>query len=137
MRPIEPVSFGTTGPKVTNLQLGLLFLLHHQGPVDPARETLLERFAPELGEHRFGEVTRSLVALYQAQLKNWPNYWPALPKNIAKIVQLIPPNTPGEVDEETAEALNWLVETFRRIKSPSPARGKLRPAVILQKRPSS
>jgi hypothetical protein len=75
--------------------------------------------------------------LYQAQLKNWPNYWPALPKNISKIVQLIPPNTPREVDEETAEALNWLVETFRRFKSPSPARGKLRPAAILQKRPSS
>jgi hypothetical protein len=109
-----------------------MFLLHHQGPVDPARETLIERFAPEFGEHRFGEVTRSLVGLYQAQLKNWPNYWPKQPQRIKNIAQDIPGNTPGEVDEETAEALNWLVETFRRIKSPSPARGKLRPATILQ-----
>jgi hypothetical protein len=72
--------------------------------------------------------------MYQGQLKNWPNYWPALPKNIAKIVQLIPANLPGDVDAVTAEALNWLVQTFGGMASPPPPRGQLRPAAILKKR---
>jgi hypothetical protein len=58
--------------------------------------------------------------MYQAQLKNWPNYWPPLPRNIATIVQSIPANTPGDVDEGTAEALNWLVQTFGGMASPPP-----------------
>jgi hypothetical protein len=94
---------------------------------------LLQRLAPEVADNTFGEVTRSDVSMYQCQLKNWPNYWPPKPKNIATIVQSSPANCPGDVDAVTAQALNWLVETFRRIQSPSPARGKLRPAAILKK----
>ena len=134
MTPIEPVHEGDTGPKVTILHMGLLFLIGHQGNPPSVQQTLLARLAPELGPpHLYGEATRSMVSIYQGQLKNWPDYWPKLPKNIAKIVLLIPANLPGDVDAVTAEALNWMVETFRRIASPPPPRGNLRPAVILQK----
>jgi hypothetical protein len=135
MGPIELVHEGDTGPEVSNLHIGLLFLIRHQGGISPNdRKVLLKRFAPEVSQNRFGEVTRSLVAMYQAQLKNWPNYWPPLPPNIATIVQSIPANTPGDVDEGTAEALNWLVQTFGGMASPPPPRGKLRPATMLQKK---
>ena len=133
MGPIEPVHEGDTGPKVSDLHIGLLFLIRHQGGISPNdRKVLLKRFAPEVSQNRFGEVTRSLVAMYQSQLKNWPNYWPPLPPNIATIVQSIPANLPGDVDAGTAEALNWLVETFRNMQSPSPPSGKLQPAAILR-----
>lgn len=134
MEPIVPVEEGETGPEVSNLQIGLLFLIRHQGGISPNdQKTILKRFAPEVSQKYFGEVTRSLVAMYQAQLKNWPNYWPPLPQNIAIIVNSIPPDTPGEVDQATAEALNWLVQTFGGMASPPPPRGELRPTKILQK----
>jgi hypothetical protein len=134
MTPIQPVQEGTTGPKVTALHVGLHFLIGHQGNPPSVQQTLLAQLAPDVAQNIYGEATRSIVAIYQGQLKNWPNYWPKLPKNIAKIVLLIPPNLPGAVDAVTAECLNWMVETFRRIASPPPPRGNLRPAAILQKK---
>jgi hypothetical protein len=129
MRKIQPVHMGKKGPEVTNLHLGLVFLIAHQdGISDNDRKTLLERLAPEMRDNEFGEVTRELVGMYQEQLKHWPNYWPKLPKKIADIVRDIPANYPGDVDKGTAEALNWLVETFRKMQSPPPPRGNLRPA---------
>ncbi len=135
MRQIVPVHMGDTSPKVTNLHVGLVFLIGHQGNPPNVTQVLLQQLAPDLAPpERFGEATRELVSVYQGQLKNWPNYWPPLPRRIATIVQSIPANLPGDVDAATAEALNWLVETFRRIASPPPPRGTLRPATILQKK---
>jgi hypothetical protein len=134
MTPIQPVHQGATGPKVTALHVGLHFLIGHQGNPPSVQQTLLAQLAPDVAGNIYGEATRSLVAIYQGQLKNWPNYWPKQPQKIKDIVQLIPPNTPGDVDSGTAEALSWLVETFRRIASPPPPRGNLRRAAILQKR---
>jgi hypothetical protein len=63
----------------------------------------------------FGDATAELVGIWQNQLKNWPNYLPDLPKKLKLKVQnlLISPNTGrgnGDVDEVTAEALNWLLK---------------------------
>jgi len=132
MTPIQPVHEGATGPKVTALHVGLHFLIGHQGNPPNVVKTLLTQLAADVAKNFYGEATRRLVAIYQGQLKNWPNYWPPLPPNIATIVQSIPANLPGDVDAGTAEALNWLVETFRNMQSPSPPSGKLQPAAILR-----
>src|SRR5262249_4268913 len=135
MRKIQPVHMGATGAEVTNLHLGLLFLIAHQdeGASDKERKKILERFAPEVAKNEFGKVTRDIVAMYQEQLKHWPNYWPELPKKIANIARSIPANYPGDVDEGMAEALNWLVKTFLHLKPPTPPRGKLRLPAKLEK----
>jgi hypothetical protein len=140
MTPIQPVHEGDTspnaGPKITALHAGLLFLINHQGNPPNVQQSLLAQLAPEVSQNSYGEVTRRMVSIFQNQLKNWPNYWPAMPKNIAKIVQSIPANCPGDVDAATAAVLNWLVETFRRLASPPPPRGNQRPTAILNKQKS-
>ena len=133
MRKIEPVHMGNTGPKVTNLHMGLLFLIGHQGFPEHDVAMLLKQLAPDVGAHRFGEPTRRIVAMYQEQLTHWPNYWPAIPKKFEKIVKYIPPTFPGDVDQGMAELLNWLVQAFRGTKSPKLARGNLQPAAIFKK----
>src|SRR5207245_2325488 len=121
MKAIQPVHLHNTGPKVSNLHKGLLFLLFHQpGISNKDRETLQKRLAPELGTQTFGDATAELVAIWQYQLKNWPDYLPALPKPLKTKVQSLPGSVPpgsvitgkgnGDVDEVTAEALNWLLK---------------------------
>ena len=124
MKAINPVHLGDTGPKVSNLHKGLLFLLFHQpGISNNNRKALQQRLAPELGTQTFGDATAELVGLWQYQLKNWPNYLPPLPKGLSKKVQNLPGLTSpigalvagkgnGDVDAVTAEALNWLLKKF-------------------------
>jgi hypothetical protein len=133
MRQIVPVHMGDTGPKVTILHAALQFLIGHQGNPPNVTQSLLQQLAPDVAANTFGQATRNIVALFQGQLKNWPNYWPPLPQNIATIVQSIPASLPGDVDAGTAEALNWLVETFRQMASPPPPQGTLRPVALLKK----
>ena len=90
MTPIKPVHEGDTGPRVTALHAGLVFLIGHQGNPLPVQQTLLAQLAPDVADNVYREPTRQLVAIYQGQLKNWPDYWPKLPKNIAKIVAIDP-----------------------------------------------
>jgi hypothetical protein len=94
MIPIQPVQEGTTGPKVTALHVGLLFLIGHQGNPPSVQQTLLAQLAPDVAQNIYGEATRSIVAIYQGQLKNWPNYWPKLPKNISRVSELDGRNIP-------------------------------------------
>jgi hypothetical protein len=124
MKAIQPVHLHKTGPKVSNLHKGLLFLLFHQpGISDGNRKVLQARLAPELGSQTFGDATAELVGLWQYQLKNWPDYLPPLPKALKLKVQNLPGlGTPtgalvagkgnGDVDDVTAEALNWLLKKF-------------------------
>lgn len=122
MKVIRPVHLHDVGPKVSNLHKGLLFLVLHQpGISDNDRKTLQERLAPELREQTFGDATAELVGIWQSQLKNWPNYLPALPPNLKTKVQnlRVSPTTgrgSGDVDEVTAEALNWLLREFGALK---------------------
>jgi hypothetical protein len=113
MRDIQPVHLRDTGPKVSNLHKGLLFLLINQPGISPNdRETLQHRLAPEVREEKFGDVTAELVGMWQYQFKNWPNYLPPLPRWLKAIVQNFPISAvtgrgSGDVDEGTAKALNW------------------------------
>jgi len=122
MKDITPVHLNNTGPKVSNLHKGLLFLVLHQpGISDNDRTTLAQRLAPEISAEKFGPVTAELVGIWQFQFKNWPNYLPPLtqaPK--AKVATLvINPATGrgnGDVDAVTAEALSWLLKKLRALK---------------------
>ena len=116
MRDIQPVHLHNTGPKVSNLHKGLMFLLIYQpGISNNDRKTLQRRLAPELRTQTFGDATAELVGIWQYQLRNWPNYLPPLPLWLKAKVQNLPisPITGrgnGDVDEVTAEALNWLLK---------------------------
>jgi hypothetical protein len=117
MKEIRPVHLGATGPRVSNLHKGLLFLVLHQpGISDNDRKTLQKGLAPELGTQTFGAWTAHLVGLWQSQLKKWPNYLPPLPKWLKDKVRTLPILPTGEgngdVEEVTAEALNWLLKKF-------------------------
>ena len=59
MKAIQPVHLHNTGPKVSNLHKGLLFLLFHQpGISNKDRETLQKRLAPELEPESGADVRR-------------------------------------------------------------------------------
>ena len=64
MKAIRPVHLHNTGPKVSNLHKGLLFLLLHQtGVSDNDRKTIQNRLAPELRKQMFGQATAELVGI--------------------------------------------------------------------------
>jgi hypothetical protein len=122
MRDIQPVHLLDIGPKVSNLHKGLLFLVFHQpGISDDDRKSLQRRLAPEVGTQTFGKATAELVGIWQAQLKNWPDYLPRLPKWLELKVQNLPISRytgrgNGDVDVVTAEALNWLLKKLGALK---------------------
>jgi hypothetical protein len=91
MRAIQQVHLRDTGPKVSNLHKGLLFLvLHQRGIDDNDREILSQRLAPEVRTQTFGNATAELIGIWQYQFKNWPNYLPALPQSLKAQVQNLP-----------------------------------------------
>jgi hypothetical protein len=121
MQKIRPIPFGATGAEVANLHNGLLFIFFHESGVSPeTRRALRDRLAPDVLDEKYGEATAELVGIWQNQLKNWPNYFHPLPRDIAEKVR----NTfspmigagrgTGELDEVTAEALNWFIGKLRR-----------------------
>lgn len=114
MKKIEPVKQGSNKDAVHNLQKGLLYLIIHQARIsDNERGILTRRIAPEMATKTFGEATADIVGLWQYRFKNWPNYMPALPPKLKAKVQSLPIRRhrgTGEVDEVTAEALNWLLK---------------------------
>ncbi|WFU44139.1 hypothetical protein QA640_17810 [Bradyrhizobium sp. CB82] len=118
MKEIKPVHMGDSGPKVANLQNGLLFLLFHEpGISDNNRESLRRLLGPELRTRTYGRATAELVGIYQYQLKNWPDYLPRAPQWLKEIVRDMPISTNtgrgnGDVDGGTARALNWLLKKF-------------------------
>lgn len=117
MREIQPVHLHDTGPRVSNLHKGLLFMVLHQpGISENDRRTLQRRLAPEIRTETFGEVTADLVGIWQNQFRNWPDYLPALPKRLKERVRSLPLSPDGrgngDVDEITADALNWLLREF-------------------------
>jgi len=119
MREIRPVHLHNSGPRVSNLHKGLLYLVLHQpGISDDTRKTLQKELAPDLRTQTFGEATADLVGIWQNQFKNWPDYLPSLSQKVQAQVQKLPPILPGagrgsgDVDEPTAYVLNWLLKKF-------------------------
>ena len=120
MQKIRPIHLGATGEEVANLHKGLLFIFFHESGVSPeTRRALRDRLAPDVLDQRYGEATTELVGIWQNQLKNWPNYFHPLRPDIAEKVRntlSISPVTGrgnGDVDELTAEALNWFIGILR------------------------
>jgi len=70
-------------------------------------------------DQRYGDATTELVGIWQNQLKNWPNFFHPLRPDIAEKVRntlSISPVTGrgnGDVDDLTAEALNWFIGILR------------------------
>lgn len=62
MKEIKPVHLGDSGPKVSNLQKGLLFLLFHQpGISHNNRKSLQQRLAPDVRTQTCGNATAELL----------------------------------------------------------------------------
>lgn len=122
MRAIQPVHLHDTGPKVSNLHKGLLFLvLHQRGISDNDRAKLSKRLAPEVATVTFGNATAEVVGMWQYQFKSWPDYLPALPKALKDKVKDLPvsPITGrgnGDVDVITADFLNWLLKKLGALR---------------------
>ena len=114
MRDIQPVHLQNTGPKVSNLHKGLLFLIIYQSGIsDNDRKTLQGRLAPELRTQTFGNATAELVGIWQYQLKSWPDRPARLEAKMENLpISPITGRGNGDVDEVTAEALNWLLKKF-------------------------
>ena len=123
MTPIvPPIHKREHGSEVLNLQHCLLYLILHQpGISNNDRKTLQRRLGPEMRDHTFGDATEELVGLWQAQVKKWPDYFDALPTepvgtSLADRVKTLPLESNGrgngDVDQITAEALNWILRDF-------------------------
>ena len=116
MQDIHPIHMGSEGPQVANLHKGLLFIFFHEPGVSHAtREALRQRLAPEVLTGTYGDATTELVGIWQNQLKNWPNFFHPLPHDLALKVKnslsisSVTGRGNGDVDEITAEALNWFI----------------------------
>jgi len=108
MRAIKPVHLNQKGDEVSNLHKGLLFLILHQpGISDNDRRTLQQRLAPELRDQTFGNATLDLVRTWQVQLKHRPD----APKNLRDNLAVN-----GDVEQGTADALNWLLAELGALK---------------------
>lgn len=117
MKEIRPVHMGNSGPKVSNLHTGLLFLLFHQpGISHNTRKSLQQFLAPEVRTQTYGNATTELVGIWQYQLQNWPDYLPPLPQWLRNSFRNLTISASGrghgDVDEATAKALNWLLKKF-------------------------
>jgi hypothetical protein len=108
---IQPVHLHEKGTKVAVLHKGLLSLIKNQSGIsDHDREILQGRLAPEAKDQTFGPVTAEVVGLWQNQLKTRPDLPPELKNKVKNLpVSPIAGKGNGDVDEVTAEALNWLV----------------------------
>ena len=117
MQTIHPIHKGATGAAVANLQKGLLFIYFHETGISPDnRRALRDRLAPDVLNETNGDATTELVGKFQYNLKNWPNYYHPLPRELAdKIRTTFGPllgssgRGNGDVDLITAEALNWFI----------------------------
>jgi hypothetical protein len=119
---IEPVHQGDSGPKVATLHRGLLYLIRYQrGMVDETREALESQLAHDLAPNSFGTATAGVVGLFQYQIKNRGKLPKAVKEKFANIPLLRKDDATGngDVDDLTAEALNWLVSETRKLRKKS------------------
>ena len=126
---IEAVHQDEHGPRVEALHTGLLYLIRNQrGIIKEMRTTLEKMLEPERLSNSYGWATTSIVGHFQYQIKNRGN----LPKDVKKKFANIPLSRRddgtgnGDVDDLTAEALNWLVKETRALKKKRPSQIKPR-----------
>jgi hypothetical protein len=111
VKPIKPVHLNAQGPAVSNLHKGLLFLIMGEPGISPNdRGALRKQLAPDLQAQKFGQATLRLAKLWQEQLNSSGD----VPDKLKPGVQN------GDVDQKTADALNWLLKKLGALpKSPS------------------
>jgi hypothetical protein len=121
MKEVKQVHLGDSGPKVSNLHKGLLFLLFHQpGISHNNRKALQQRLASDVRIETYGNATAELVGIWQYQFRNWPNYLPTIPRSLKGDVDSLLISSGagrgnGDVDKATATLLNWLLRKFRAL----------------------
>jgi len=113
---IQAVHFGDSGPKVETLHRNLLYLIRHQGGmIKETRSALEAELADDVATKSYGLGTTSVVGIFQYQIRNRGN----LPLDLKKKFANIPLGRKddgrgnGDVDDLTAEALDWLVKHVR------------------------
>jgi hypothetical protein len=119
---IEPVHLGDSGPRVATLHRGLLYLIRNQGGmVKQTRSALESQLAHDLAAKSFGTATAGVVGLFQYQIKNRGNLPKAVKERFANLPLLRKDDATGngDVDDLTAEALNWLVRETRALRKKS------------------
>jgi hypothetical protein len=99
MRPIEPIDYGAKGEAVSNLHAALLFLINDPNIDQQTQRTLVGRLEYEWQTRTYGQVTLDIVRLWQGQLNNRRD----VPKDLLPLVER------GQLDQNTANALNWLL----------------------------
>jgi hypothetical protein len=120
MREIRPVHLHESGARVVNLHQGLRFLIRNQpGISDNDRESFQQQLASDRTARTFGHATAHQVGIWQKQLK----FRPDLPQDLKDRLNNLPISTftemgNGDVDELTAEALNWLLRKLGAFISP-------------------
>jgi hypothetical protein len=103
LRPITEVHLGAKGAKVSNLHKCLLYLIETESG-ERSHLDAVERFLAhdeQNGESRFGGATYEIVRTYQRNLISHVKI--DFPDKLKAPV----PN--GDVDKNTAKALNWLL----------------------------
>jgi len=119
---IEPVHMGESGPRLAALHKGLLYLIRNQrNMTDGMRAAFEAQLKHDRIPDRFGTATASIVGIFQAQLvsrvrsqtKNTPNPVPTKFGGIPMLSRGDAATGNGDVDDLTAEGLNWLVTETR------------------------
>src|SRR3954464_10071784 len=119
---IEPVHMGESGPRLAALHKGLLYLIRNQrNMTDGMRAAFEAQLKHDRIPDRFGTATASIVGIFQAQsvsrvrsqTKNTPNPVPTKFGGIPMLSRGDAATGNGDVDDLTAEGLNWLVTETR------------------------
>ena len=117
MSGITAVHLGDSGAKVAKLHHGLMFLLQNQSGIsDETRAVMKQRLKSDVDAQRYGQATADTVGIFQFQIKNRDKDIPKEVKARFKNIPLLRPDAGtgnGDVDDLTAEALNWLVAEAR------------------------
>ena len=117
MSGITAVHLGESGAKVATLHEGLIFLVRNQrGMVKQTRAAMEKQLAPDLVAKTFGTATAGLVGIFQYQIRKREKDIPKEVKAKFAHLPLLPVDAGtgnGDVDDLTAEALNWLVAEAR------------------------
>jgi hypothetical protein len=109
---IEAVHQGNSGPKVATLHKGLLYLIRNQrGLINENREALESELKHERDTNSFGWATTSIVGHFQFQIRNRGNLSKPVKERFANIPLSRKDDGTGngDVDDLTAQALNWLI----------------------------
>ena len=118
---IQEVHQDDSGPALATLHKGLLYLIRNQrGMVKQTRGALESQL--EHDANSFGTATASIVGIFQYQIRNRKNLSKPVKERFATIplLRVDAATGNGDVDDLTAQALNWLVRETATYGPPPP-----------------